>query len=128
VCDQRADTIDTLDATVDAPSAARVLVARAAGHAHVDAEQREVAILLTSETVTNVVRHTDSATVSISISCDGSDLTVSVGDSDPSPLRTYDPSDSAESGRGLVLVRRLAASWGVDTTPRGKQVWFRPAH
>lgn len=128
MCDLRADTIDTIAANVDAPGAARRLVARAAGHAHVSAGQGEDAVLLTSETVTNVVRHTDSTTMTISISCDGCDLTVSIGDSDPSPPRAQEPSDSEESGRGLVLVRRLAASWGVDATPRGKQVWFRPSH
>ena len=66
--------------------------------------------------------------MTVSISCDGADLTVSIGDSDPTPPLAHDPSDSEESGRGLVLVRRLAASWGVDATPRGKQVWFRPSH
>ncbi|CAM5503279.1 ATP-binding protein [Streptomyces hirsutus] len=53
------------------------------------------------------------------------------------PLSVHEASDDAESGRGLLLVTRLATRWGADPRPvaPGKTVWaeltpgtFRAAH
>ena len=81
--------------------------------------------LLTSELVTNAIRH-GSGIVTVAIECDDHSVAVAVGDSAPE-LPAAPPVDvSAESGRGLRLVQAIAASWGVrDNTDDGKVVWFR---
>jgi anti-sigma regulatory factor (Ser/Thr protein kinase) len=55
VCAIVRDVTRTLANDARAAAAARRLVARAAAHGHVSARQREVAILPTSEAVTNAV-------------------------------------------------------------------------
>ena len=124
MCNLQPEVVETLDTTVDAPSAARAVVARAAEHAHISGWQRETAVLLTSETVTNVVQHTTSPTLTLSITCDGSELTVSVFDGDASPPQVGEPAAVDETGRGLMIVRELASAWGVEPEAEGKRVWF----
>jgi len=34
------------------------------------------------------------------------------------------PSAADETGRGLLIVRELASSWGVEPETEGKRVWF----
>ena len=48
---------------------------------------------------------------------------MAVTDSAPGIARMRDPSPDADSGRGLLIVDRLASSWGVDYLARGKRVW-----
>jgi anti-sigma regulatory factor (Ser/Thr protein kinase) len=83
-----------------------------------------VAVLLTSELVTNAVAHEASKTVTLAIACSGSQLRVDVHDTSPSwPVLVDAPAD-AEAGRGLMLVATLSAKWGVYRTPAGKAVYF----
>lgn len=87
----------------------------------------EAALLLTSELVTNVVVHTDSAGVDVRAHCDGARLRVSVDDATTTllnPVRGGGPEPPAGSGRGLWLVEALAARWGCEALPDGKRVWF----
>ena len=82
------------------------------------------AALLTSELVTNAIRHEVSATVILSISCSCDQLRVDVHDTSCAlPVVSDAPSD-AETGRGLLLVATLAAEWGFYRTPAGKAVYF----
>lgn len=84
----------------------------------------QVAQLLVSELVGNVVRHTRSTSAMIHLAV-GSEVTVAVHDRDRRRrpvVRRPDPTDAC--GRGLVLVESLADAWGSLVSPAGKWVWF----
>jgi len=84
----------------------------------------DVAILLTSELVTNAVTHGTGEPVTLAIDCSGGRLRVDVHDTSCAlPLLSEAPGD-AETGRGLMLVASLAAEWGFYRTPVGKAVYF----
>jgi anti-sigma regulatory factor (Ser/Thr protein kinase) len=89
----------------------------------------DVAVLLTSETVTNAVLHSDSrhpgGTVTITIlgmdggvridvADNGSDLTIPVVKGD----------GCVTGGHGLFLVQTLASLWGYVRDDTGTTVWF----
>ena len=83
-----------------------------------------VAVLLTSELVTNAVRHEPGETVTLAVTCSRGELRVDVHDTSCSlPVLVDAPAD-AEAGRGLMLVATLSADWGVYRTPAGKAVYF----
>jgi anti-sigma regulatory factor (Ser/Thr protein kinase) len=83
-----------------------------------------VAVLLTSELVTNAIRHEPGETVMLVIDCSRGQLRVDVHDTSCSlPVLADTPAD-AETGRGLMLVATLSADWGVYRTPAGKAVYF----
>jgi anti-sigma regulatory factor (Ser/Thr protein kinase) len=83
-----------------------------------------VAVLLTSELVTNAVRHEPGETVMLAIACSRGRLRVDVHDTVCSlPVLADVPAD-AEAGRGLMLVATLSTEWGVYRTPAGKAVYF----
>jgi anti-sigma regulatory factor (Ser/Thr protein kinase) len=86
-------------------------------------ERLEHALLLTSELATNAVVHAGSP-FEVIVLVDDATARVGVqdeGDGRPMP-RT--PGPDAVSGRGLVLVGRLADRWGVDPVGSSKCVWF----
>ena len=84
----------------------------------------DVAVLLTSELVTNAIRHEPGETVMLVITCSRDQLRVDVHDTSRSlPVLVDAPAD-AETGRGLMLVATLSAEWGVYRTPAGKAVYF----
>jgi anti-sigma regulatory factor (Ser/Thr protein kinase) len=124
VCSIHRDITRTFVNDARAAAAARRLVAGAA-RGHVPPRQRDVAILLVSEAVTNSVVHAHSPDVTVTVSCNGTTLAVTVTDRDPSlpHVAATDPLD--EGGRGLLLMDFLAAEWGVRPLAAGKQVWFR---
>jgi anti-sigma regulatory factor (Ser/Thr protein kinase) len=83
-----------------------------------------VAVLLTSELVTNAVRHDQGGTVMLAITCSWGQLRVDVHDTSCSLPVPVDASADAETGRGLMLVATLSAEWGFYRTPGGKVVFF----
>ncbi len=84
----------------------------------------QVAVLLTSELVTNAIRHEVGETVLLVITCTCGHLRVDVHDTSCSaPIPVDAPSD-AETGRGLMLIASLSAGWGHYRTCRGKVVYF----
>jgi anti-sigma regulatory factor (Ser/Thr protein kinase) len=84
----------------------------------------DVAVLLTSELVTNAIRHEPGETITLAITCSSDQLRVDVHDTSRSyPVLADAPAD-AETGRGLMLVATLSADWGVYRTPAGKAVYF----
>lgn len=87
----------------------------------------EVALLLTTELVTNAVIHART-NLAVRIAADERRLRVAVSDKshDPPRLRAGFP-DLDERGRGLPLVDALSSSWGVDWRVDGKAVWFELA-
>jgi anti-sigma regulatory factor (Ser/Thr protein kinase) len=86
----------------------------------------EVAVLLTSELVTNAIHH-GTGPVEVCLSWDDRAVRVEVSDrsSDRPVLRPIDR--DAPSGRGLLLVDSLSSGWGVEADGIGKTVWFRLA-
>jgi anti-sigma regulatory factor (Ser/Thr protein kinase) len=87
-------------------------------------EAADDAVLLVSEVVTNAVTHARSDLV-LRAQLDAGSLRVSVEDheGDSLPARR-DGTDGIDSGWGLNLVDSLSRAWGVETTDKGKIVWF----
>ncbi|WP_369272245.1 SpoIIE family protein phosphatase [Streptomyces sp. R11] len=90
-------------------------------------DQVDSAVLLLSETLTNVLVHTDAdALLLAEVRGEPGDrrMRVEVTDtSDDLPHRRR-PGELASSGRGLMLIELLAHSWGVDPRGEGKSIWF----
>lgn len=85
------------------------------------------AILLTSELVTNAVRHAgldDQNEIEVTVSVNSRILRITVRDRGPG----FDPEAvvprSDEGGWGLDLLRRLSSRWSVDRGSAGTDVWF----
>jgi anti-sigma regulatory factor (Ser/Thr protein kinase) len=84
-------------------------------------------ILCLSELAANAVLHSGSrrpgGTFTVSIdSCPGAYVRIEVEDGGgPWLARVPDPG----SGRGLDIVRALAADWGIATSPTCRTVWAR---
>ncbi|MFJ6298769.1 SpoIIE family protein phosphatase [Streptomyces griseoviridis] len=91
------------------------------------ADQIDSAVLLLSETLTNVLVHTDADALLLAEvhgEPGGRRLRVEVTDTgDDLPHRRH-PGELASSGRGLVLIELLADTWGVDPRGEGKSIWF----
>jgi anti-sigma regulatory factor (Ser/Thr protein kinase) len=84
--------------------------------------------LLTSEIVTNAVKHAGGI-LTIVMECDQETLAVAVSDDSPDVPVVRDFCPEGIGGRGMRLVAHLAAAWGCTPTPdgNGKVVWFRLA-
>jgi anti-sigma regulatory factor (Ser/Thr protein kinase) len=82
-----------------------------------------VAELLTDELVSNVVRHVGSP-MQVRASRTGSSIRIGVDDASTAPPIRRDPEELDEHGRGILLVERIAAEWGVDVHDAGKTIWF----
>jgi anti-sigma regulatory factor (Ser/Thr protein kinase) len=110
------------DARPSTPARARSVVAdvlERAGHE----ERGAVALLLTSELVTNAVVHAGGP-VDIRVGCDDHVLRVEVQDGSASAPRRVEAAEDDEQGRGMHLVDALASDWGHRTVDGGKVVWF----
>ena len=99
----------------------QVLAAIAAWDAPVDPD---IAALLTSELVTNAIKHERGETITVFITSCYGHLRVDVHDTSRFFPVLLDSSVEDEAGRGLMLVDMLSAKWGCDRTPAGKAVYF----
>jgi anti-sigma regulatory factor (Ser/Thr protein kinase) len=84
----------------------------------------DVAVLLTSELVTNAISHVAGGTITLAITCSSGQLRVDVHDTSCFMPVVVDAPADAETGRGLMLVATLSADWGFYRTPAGKAVYF----
>ena len=82
----------------------------------------ETAELLTTELVTNVVRHAVGG-VGVELEWEDPTLRVEVRDGS-SILPAMQDFPGAHGGYGLRLVEALVRDWGVTATGDGKAVWF----
>ena len=123
--DPRNASAITLPHAADAAGAARAYLRRQANLRHPPI--LDDALILTSELVTNAVRHGRPA-VTLAVQLEPSALIVVVTDTGPElpPLVPRTPHPDSPTGRGLVIVDALATRWGVTPQPGspGKAVWF----
>jgi anti-sigma regulatory factor (Ser/Thr protein kinase) len=85
-----------------------------------------VAILLTSELVTNAIWHdaNEDKKIQLVIIWVGDEMRVEVHDTSPYEPVLADARPESETGRGLMLVADLATTWGFYRTDTGKAVYF----
>lgn len=72
----------------------------------------DIAVLLTSDLVTDAVRHQAGGSITLDVRCDRGRLRVQVH------------ADVPDVGPGLVLVTRLSDEWGSYRTPWGRVTYF----
>ncbi len=94
----------------------------------VNEDTRDTAALLTTELVSNAIRHTREELV-VSVRVAGGRLRIGVADSSHRRPQLVQVGRRDTSGRGLHLVDAMADRWGVDPDERGlgKTVWFELA-
>lgn len=115
----------TFAASDTAPRAAREFLRESLATQKLDGFG-ELSELLTTELVTNAVRHARSAPT-VRVSMDEECLRVEVDDGSTS-VPVVRPRDPARAfGNGLLLVATLSTDWGVDLHAHGKTVWFELA-
>lgn len=108
---------------LSAVAQARVFVQAVCRAVGVADDAGELAVLLTSETVTNAFIHGRSS-ARLSVRAAGSRVRVEVSDDNSRHPQPVEPDDQALDGRGLAILDMLAAGWGVHDEPVGKTVWF----
>ncbi|GAA2244441.1 SpoIIE family protein phosphatase [Streptomyces amakusaensis] len=81
--------------------------------------------LAADELITNALLHTDGGAIVTArvLSGVGRRLRIEVEDRSSALPRRRDAGESGVSGRGLLLVDRLADTWGVESRGTGKCVW-----
>jgi hypothetical protein len=87
------------------------------------------ALLLATELTTNAVLHVG-ADISVLVEASDESVTVTIRDSERDELPQLDDSVAvdyplANTGRGLLLVDRIAYRWGTIQDLTGKAVWFQ---
>lgn len=115
----------TFAASTDSVAAARHFVTERLGAAGTDTH--DVVALLVSELATNALVHGGTG-FTLVVRLDGDRLRVSVTDGGEGTPQARRPAPEDLSGRGLLLVGRLADHWGVvPGADDGKTVWFELA-
>ncbi len=104
--------------------AARVFIQRHCAAAQLPSDTCDMAVLLTSEVVTNALLHGRSQ-VRLAVRIDQTGLTVEAGDDNSQHPQNITTDLGALGGRGLSILASLATCWGVHDEPFGKIVWFR---
>jgi anti-sigma regulatory factor (Ser/Thr protein kinase) len=90
------------------------------------ADLRDLALLLTSELVTNALRYGNGG-IRLTVRQTPHALRVEVHDANPeAPRLSRNLGGTAEQGRGLHIIDSLASCWGhtPSADPGGKTVWF----
>lgn len=108
----------------EALSSARHMI-RAAVRAWGAKERADEVELAADELTTNALMHTDGGAIVTIRVLTGPErrLRVDVEDRSSALPRRRDAGDAGVSGRGLMLVDRLADAWGVESRGTGKCVW-----
>lgn len=112
-----------LDAVPSSIAEARAMVrerCRAAGASDLSSD---LAVLLTSEVVTNAVLHAASR-ARLSVIATAETIRVEVGDDSTELPQVLRLRRGSPHGRGMALLEDLADAWGVREEPGGKVVWF----
>jgi hypothetical protein len=127
-CDVRSFARLALDGVPLDPYAARRFAKQRFADWEIGIATSDVALLLVSELVTNAIRYAPGPIV-VELQVAGELLRVAVQDraAQELPRPVGSASHTAENGRGLELVSRLARRWGADIVDDGKEVWFELA-
>jgi CheY-like chemotaxis protein/anti-sigma regulatory factor (Ser/Thr protein kinase) len=80
------------------------------------------ASLIVTELATNAVLHADSP-YEVRLSRTDGVIRIEVADADAGTPEPQPFSAVAESGRGIVIVSAISASWGIEAQPHGKVTW-----
>ncbi|GAA2802937.1 hypothetical protein GCM10010505_31980 [Kitasatospora aburaviensis] len=90
-----------------------------------DGDSRLALETVTSELVTNAVRHSDQSMLTVAVHVSGRlrRALIEVYDGSAVLPRRRQAGTGAESGRGLELVGCLALAYGAERTEHGKRVW-----
>lgn len=88
-----------------------------------DSDLADAAGLLTSELVTNAIVHARTD-VEVCAFIDGDVIRVEVSDGSSRMPRRRRVTRWSGTGRGLLLMEKIATRWGVRTSSSGKTVWF----
>lgn len=80
-------------------------------------------VLLVSEVVTNAIIHGGSG-AELCLMLTGTSIRAEVRDGSRALPAVKQYSDNATTGRGMLIVESLASSWGTESDPKGKVVWF----
>jgi hypothetical protein len=83
----------------------------------------DLVVLLVSELATNSVLHARTDFI-VRIRVEPLPVRIEVQDESYDPPVLRYPDYQTGSGRGIMLLDRCAASWGVAALPTGKGVWF----
>lgn len=84
--------------------------------------------LMTSELATNCVQHAQTC-FELAIDDARRQIRVEVRDTGQGRPTRQSPSPTDRTGRGLLIVEAMSASWGIEPSSRGKTVWFTlPQH
>lgn len=98
------------------------------GHLVAEYPAADDIVLLASELATNAIVHTASGnggTFTVAVQQTDARVRVEVGDAGSAKIPVAQPCESLrESGCGLALVNKMAASWGHFGGPRGRVVWY----
>ncbi len=117
-----AQLVLSVDRRPEAARTARVQV-RELCHSRIPAPLVDDVQLVVSELVTNAVTH-GLGTITVLIGVTERGVAVAVRDEGPGMPRREEVEDSSMRGRGVALVARLAAEWGVrQEAGGGKSVW-----
>jgi anti-sigma regulatory factor (Ser/Thr protein kinase) len=113
----------TLSPETSSVAVARRYVRDLLADAAISDSAADLAVLATSELVTNAVQHAGTR-VDLRVEIADETLRVEVVDyGDGCPVYSRVASD-ADRGRGLMVVSRVATRWGVDLELDRKSVWF----
>ncbi len=114
-----------LDGDADAPSRGRHAVTAVLEEWGCAPDTRGDLLLVVSELVTNAVVHgAEPIVVTVVRGTERFRVEVTDGAAESSPHNNRHAPATAENGRGLSVVTRLAAAWGWRASPgRGKTVW-----
>jgi signal transduction histidine kinase len=106
----------------DAPAEARTALRRS--HPDLPPELMQVLVLLTSELVSNAVKHAQADTIGLRCEVAAQHVRVEVSDEGPGfALSMVQPDPSEAGGWGLHLVNELSTRWGI-VGGQGGRVWF----
>jgi anti-sigma regulatory factor (Ser/Thr protein kinase) len=111
----------TLPASVSTPATARAVVRDAVVRGRAGVRVEDVALVV-SELVTNAVQRGDGE-ITLDVVVETSGVHIAVEDGNLSTPAPADRLPDTEPGRGLMLVSKIAAQWGVRPGDHGKVVW-----
>jgi anti-sigma regulatory factor (Ser/Thr protein kinase) len=86
-------------------------------------EERDRAVLITSELATNAVIHADSD-FTVTTTASAAEIHVAITDTGGAVPLLQSPDQSQLHGRGLLITNSLADRWGVEIQSGGTTVWF----